>query len=354
MTNARSTTRSTTKTTTKAKIAAALGMALAVGMLAVTPADARRGGSFGSRGSRTYSQPAPTATAPGYTAPVQRSMTSPTAGGTYQPGATAYRPGYAPGYAPGFGYNRSPFGGFLGGLVAGGLIGGLFGHHWGGGWGGNGWGGAGGGFLTILIQLAVLFVILSFVMRLFRRRQDYEAPAFASGPTSSFLGGAPAFGGGGPQPGGYGGGYGGTAVPPTAGWDIAITPQDQKTFERLLIEIQDAYAHEDYGRLRERCTPEIMGYLAEELSDNATHGRKNDVTGTRLLQADVGEAWREGDTEYATASMRFESVDIMRDRNTGAVLSGDPNTPTLAVELWTFARHMGGEWKLSAIQEVGR
>jgi predicted lipid-binding transport protein (Tim44 family) len=350
------TVRTASGSTLKTKLAAALGMVMAIGLLAATPADARRGGSFGSRGTRTYSQPAPTSTSPGYTAPVQRSMTAPGGAPGYQPG---YRPGYAPGYASGlggYGYNRHPFGGFLGGLVAGGLIGGLLsgGHHWGGGWGGSGWGGGGGGLLTIIIQLVVLFFIVNLVLRIFRRRSGYADPAFAGpgpGPQASpFMGGAPSFGGGGGPQRGYGGGYGGTAVPPSAGWDIPISAQDQQTFERLLMEVQDAYAHEDYARLRERCTPEVMGYLAEELSDNATHGRKNDVTGTRLLQADVGEAWREGDTEYATASMRFESIDIMRDRNTGAVLSGDPNTPTQAVEVWTFARHTGGDWKLSAIQ----
>jgi predicted lipid-binding transport protein (Tim44 family) len=56
--------------------------------------------------------------------------------------------------------------------------------------------------------------------------------------------------------------------------------------------------------------------------------------------------------DYATASMRYEGIDIMRDRATGAVLSGDPNTPSQTTELWTFARHMGGAWKLSAIQET--
>ena len=95
-----------------------------------------------------------------------------------------------------------------------------------------------------------------------------------------------------------------------------------------------------------------MGYLAEELSDNATHGRRNEVSGTRLLQADVGEAWREGDTDYATAAMRYEGIDLMRDRTSGAVLSGDPNKPSQTTELWTFARHIGGPWKLSAIQET--
>jgi predicted lipid-binding transport protein (Tim44 family) len=116
--------------------------------------------------------------------------------------------------------------------------------------------------------------------------------------------------------------------------------------------VQDAFGREDYAALRERCTPEIMGYLAEELSDNATHGRKNEVTGTRLLQADVGEAWREGEIDYVTAAMRYESIDVTRDRTTGAVLSGDPDRPSEATELWTFARHIGGPWKLSAIQQA--
>jgi predicted lipid-binding transport protein (Tim44 family) len=50
--------------------------------------------------------------------------------------------------------------------------------------------------------------------------------------------------------------------------------------------------------------------------------------------------------------MRYEGTDVMRDRNTGAVLSGDPNRPTETTELWTFSRHVGGPWKLSAIQET--
>ena len=57
------TVRTASGSTFKARIAAALGVVLAIGLLAATPADARRGGSFGSRGSRTYSQPATTSTA---------------------------------------------------------------------------------------------------------------------------------------------------------------------------------------------------------------------------------------------------------------------------------------------------
>ncbi len=342
-------------TSLRSKIGAALGISLALGMLAAGPADARRGGSFGSRGARTYSAPRATDTAPGYVPPVRRSMTTPGAapGGAYAP-----QPGQ-PGYANGgnqFG-SRLGGGGFgrglVGGLLAGGLIGSLMGHGWGGGGWGGGYGGGGSGFLGGLIQLAILFFVISFAVRWFRRR---NSPAFVS----PFAQPEPAFGGGFGSGGGFGGsGFGGSPAPaspyvPTGGpaWQIPITPQDQAAFETLLKEIQDAFGREDYGALRERTTPEVMSYLAEELSDNATHGRRNEVSGTRLLQADVGEAWREGDTDYATAAMRYEGVDIMRDRATGKVLSGDASVPSQTVELWTFARRDGGPWKLSAIQET--
>src|SRR5580700_1236475 len=81
--------------------------AAAVLMLGAATADARLGGgsSFGSRGGRTFSMPAPTPTAPRPAAPIQRSMT-PQPGPISPPIATP-----------------SPFGGFGRGLLMG-LIGG--------------------------------------------------------------------------------------------------------------------------------------------------------------------------------------------------------------------------------------
>ena len=95
-----------------------------------------------------------------------------------------------------------------------------------------------------------------------------------------------------------------------------------------------------------------MSFLAEELSENATHGRRNEVTGTRLISSDVAEAWREGDADYATVALRYESIDVMRDRTSNAVVEGDPSKPTATTELWTYVRHGGEPWKLSAIQET--
>ena len=332
----------------KSTLTGALTAALAISLLATAPAEARRGGSFGSRGYRTYSAPRPTSTAPGYTAPVQRSMTPGSPGASrygYQPSGPSYMPG------GGFAQRRPGFGtGLMTGLVTGGLIGGLMGHGWGGGWGGGYGGGMGGGFLTILIQLLIFGLIASLVMRLFRRR---SAPMMAGGFGQTFDAGPAPGPAAGPWGGGFGGGpVGGAGAYPSPEDEIAVSYADRAAFERLLEEVQGAFGREDYAALRACTTPEVMGYLAEELSDNATHGRKNDVSAVRLQQADVSEAWREGSMEYATMALRYESIDVMRDRQSGAVIKGDPNRPTTTTELWTFVRPTGGEWKLSAIQET--
>ena len=331
----------------KSSLTGALTAALALSLVAAEPADARRGGSFGSRGYRTYSAPRPTSTAPGYVPPVQRSMTPGSPGAAspygYQPSGPSYMPG-----AGGFAQRRPGFGtGLAAGLLTGGLIGGLMGHGWGGGWGMGG--GMGGGFLTILLQLLIVGGIIMLAMRFFRRR----SPAMAGGFATPFDAGPAAGPWGRPQGGGFaGGGLGGGAAYPSPADEIAVSSSDRAAFERLLGDVQAAFGREDYGSLRAVTTPEVMSYLAEELSDNATHGRKNEVSAVRLIRSDVSEAWREGEADYATLALNYESIDVMRDRASGAVLSGDQDKPTQTTELWTFVRQSGGPWKLSAIQET--
>jgi predicted lipid-binding transport protein (Tim44 family) len=336
----------------RSRLAAVLAGAIALAVVATAPAEARRGGSFGSRGSRTYVAPRPTSSSPGYVSPVQRSMTAPPPG--YAPGYN--RPTYAP--TPSSGYNRPQTfgrpgfgGGLLAGLATGGLIGAMMGHGFGGGWG-AGWGGgmggmAGMGLISTLFQLGLLALLVWFAVRLFRRRSLEPQPAgfpsaYDAGPAYDP---APMPAGG---PWGAAPGYGASPATP----DYVVTSSDQAAFERLLIEVQDAFGREDYAALRERTTPEVMSYLAEELSDNATHGRRNEVSRTRLLRSDVSEAWSEGDADYATVALNYEGVDVMRDRQTGQILQGDPERPSATTELWTFVRRGGAGWKLSAIQET--
>src|SRR5882672_6184696 len=78
--------------------------------MVIADADARPRSSMGSRGTKTFSAPPPTATTPNAAAPINRTMTQP---GTPGATSTAARP---PVQQPG---------GLLGGLTGRGLLGGL-------------------------------------------------------------------------------------------------------------------------------------------------------------------------------------------------------------------------------------
>ena len=123
-------------------------------------------------------------------------------------------------------------------------------------------------------------------------------------------------------------------------------------FEQGLVEMQDAYSREDVAKLWTLATPEMAGYIQEELNDNAARGVVNKLSNVRLNQGDLSEAWREGAADYATVAMRFGITDVMTDHATGRVVEGDPNKVEEATELWTFRRDQGGEWKVSAIQQA--
>ncbi len=75
----------------------------------------------------------------------------------------------------------------------------------------------------------------------------------------------------------------------------------------------------------------------------------NRVSDVKLLQGDLAEAWREGDTDYATVAIRYSLNDQMVDRESGRVVEGGPDEAT---EVWTFLRARGGHWLVSAIQQT--
>jgi predicted lipid-binding transport protein (Tim44 family) len=95
----------------------------------------------------------------------------------------------------------------------------------------------------------------------------------------------------------------------------------------------------------------MVSYFAEDLARNASRGVVNHISGVKLLQGDLAEAWREGSTDYATVAMKFSLIDQVVDRTTGGVVEGDAN-PQVATEVWTFRREAGGNWLLSAIQQA--
>lgn len=312
---------------------AAAGIALAP---AVAFARAGSGSSVGSRGSFTYSAPPVTRTAPSPAAPFQRSVTPPL-------GPTAPASPLAPGVGAtgrgGFG-QRSPFmSGLFGGLIGAGIGGLLFGGGLFGGIDGF------GGFLGFLLQIFLLVMLGRFLLRLFLRPPSFRPASFAGAP--GLARDAP------PMPGAQPGPARGT-VPP-AGPEfgrVAITDADFKEFQRLLGAIQAAWSNHDLSALRQSATPEMVGYLAEQMADQASKGVHNVVGDVRLEQGDLAEAWSERGREYATVAMRFSMIDVTYDAS-GRVVDGSETERVTATEVWTFLRRPGGRWVLSAIQQVG-
>ena len=298
------------------------------------------GGSVGSRGSRTFSAPAATPTAPTGATPFARSAT-PSPGPAAQqarpngsnPAAAAARPG-------------SRFGtGLMAGLLGAGLFGALLGSGF--------MGGLGGimSFIGLIVQVALIGLLIMFAVRWFRGRSSAGSMAMAGAgntPSRQPLAGDAAY-----RSNAMSSGAG--AAPPQPR-NVKIEPSDYQVFERLLSDVQGAYSQENLNSLKAISTPEMVSYFAEELSENNRRGVVNRVTNVKLLQGDLSEAWGEPNAEYATVAMRYALVDETLDRATGKPTPGSQNGPQEATEYWTFVRPANAAsndaWKLSAIQQA--
>jgi predicted lipid-binding transport protein (Tim44 family) len=305
---------------------------LAIVMLVLTcwagAADARagRGGAgFGSRGSRTFSMPPPTQTAPGTAGTMGRSWS--------QPGTSAAATGMA-GAGAGRGmFGRGFGGGLLGGLLGAGLFGMLFGYGFMGGMGGI------GSIFGFLLQIGLIVIVARLGWAWLQRRQQ---PAYAgSRPSYRTMPGMDDI-----RPAAAAGGAAGAR----AADEIGIGQTDLDAFERLLGVIQMAYGQDDRATIRAHATAEVARELEQELDQNRARGIAERISDVRLLQGDLAESWREAGTDYATVAMRFSLVEVQEDAG-GRMVGGDPARPVEAVELWTFRREQGGDWQLSAIQQ---
>ena len=133
---------------------------------------------------------------------------------------------------------------------------------------------------------------------------------------------------------------------------LEIQPADYEAFERLLGEIQAAWSNEDVAKLHTLATPEMVSYFSKDLEENKARNDVNKVTDVKLLQGDLAEAWREGETDYASVAMRFSLVDKTAGAHHRPPGRRAANTPIEATEVWTFARRRGADWELSAIQQT--
>ena len=298
-----------------------LSLALPVMLAVASSADARIGGgvSSGSRGSRTFSAPPSTSTAPGTAQPFNRTITQPGSPGVGAPAGGGF-------------FNR-PGMGLFGGLAAGFLGAGLLGMLFGGGM----FGGLGGlsSIFGLILQIGLIIIVVRLAMSWWQRRHE---TAYAGAPAGG-MGGASTF------RTGSGFGLGSGSAP------LEIGPSDYEAFERLLGELQTAWSNEDIAKLHTLATPEMVSYVTQDIAEHKAQNLVNTVTDVKLLQGDLAEAWREGDTDFASVALRYTLIDKTVDRATGRLVKGS-DQPTEATEVWTFLRERGAGWELSAIQQT--
>ena len=330
-----------------------LTLLVALSMGADAWARAGKGSSMGSRGSRTYDRPiertvTPPPATPAPTRPgvEQAPLSQPGAAQPmYNPGAVR-QPGMAaqpmaPAAQPSF-FQRNPMmAGVLGGLVGAGIGSMLFGNS-------PALAAAsdaapGASFVGLLLQVALIGGLAWLAFRFFRRRSEQQ-PVPAGAPMGGhYQREAP------------------SAVPGNAGAaanmrrvekEFEVSDDDQNAFTQLIAGVQKAWSDGNPVALRQYATPEVVGWIGEDLARDQSRGVRNVVEDVQLLKGDVTETWRDGELEYATAVISFSAKDYVVRLADNEVVEGDAVHAVETTEAWTFVRSAGGKWLLSAIEQV--
>lgn len=303
-------------------------MTLLLFSLAMVPDDAEAkriggGGSFGSRGSQSYSAPKP--------APAQRSATQDQSAPSPVAAAPA-RPGFMGGMLGG-----------IGGFLMGGLLGAML------------FGNMDGGFG--LLDLLLLGGIAFFVFRLLKNRavqvpQGQPAGAFRQGVDIPQTPNTAAFPQGEPS----------AADPVTQGLRqiIAMDPtfrEDQfmDGARRAFDLLQQAWSNWQVDNLRPFVTDRMWGILQAQDRDRINTGRKDVVENIQYRVAEISETWQEAGQDWITVHYVVQMLEYATDSQ-GHVVEGSRQHPVTVEEYWTFTREVGSRnpnWLLSAIQQPG-
>jgi predicted lipid-binding transport protein (Tim44 family) len=292
-------------------------------------AHARLGGgrSFGSRGSRSYSQPSRTYTQP---APNRNQPASPSSPSPYQPQQRG-------------GFLRSLAGGIMGGVLGGMLFRSL-------GFAGVGGAGGGIGLFEIILIVGVLYLIYRFVKG---RRRD--TPSYRD---SSYLGGLES------DRGTQFAGYGAPVEPETDDVEAGLAhirqmdPYfDENRFNDgvmdIFFKVQGAWMNRDLSSASGLLTDEMRRIIQEDVDTLIREKKINRLENIAVRDVDVVEAWQESGQDYITAVIRANLLDYSTDDTSGAVISGSKTDPVKFEEYWTFTRPVGNNsWKLSAIGQA--
>lgn len=297
-----------------------------------------RGGSIGSRGSRSYSPPSSSYGSGAYQSQPR--------GAYSQPSNQPYNQRYNQPMRSSGGFFRNMMGGLAGGFLGSLLFRSL-------GFGGQGgWGGGGGiGFFEILVIAALIFGVFWFIKK---RRQRAMAGAYYQGA------------------GGMGADYSPSYQEPRYSGDIIDAPPpgmnsqgsavqadayfNEQGFKDMAMDvffkIQGAWAERNPGLVRSLLTDEMYNALEKDAEELRREKKFNKLDNIAVRSVDITEDWQESGTDFITVKFYANLLDYVLNEATGQVVSGSKTQPVKFEEYWTFTRRTGSrEWILSAITQ---
>jgi predicted lipid-binding transport protein (Tim44 family) len=295
-------------------------------------AHARAGGSrsTGSRGSRSYSQPA---SPPAQAIPPR------------QQAAPAPAPNTVPQQQQSGGFMRNMAGGMLGG-IAGGMLGGMLFRSLG--MAGGGMGGGGGiGIFEIILLAGIGYLIYRFIKN--RRAANTSTPYEQGG----YQGGSVT-----PISNEYSGNQPATADVETGLGHIRQMDAsfDEQRFNDqvmdIFFKIQGSWMNRDLTPVLGLLTDEMRRIFQEDLNRLILDKQVNRLENIAVRNVEAVEAWQESGQDYITSLIYANLLDYTTDDVSGAVISGSKTEPVKFEEYWTFTRPVGNNpWRLSAINQ---
>lgn len=296
-------------------------------LVVFTAADAwgrARGG--GSRGSRSYSAPAP-ASRPGGSlsgsshldaaphGPTPGSSVAAAAGATARPPSTLVPP-----------ISRHAVLGGLTGFALGGAIGGLLFR--------------GGGGAIGLLDLLLLGGGAFLLIRALRAPVGTIDPAYAGATAGARAGSMPIAGGDLPRSPGA---EGRQAAPLDRGAVAATAGEAYRA-------VQMAIGLRDMGLVCDRLTPQVYEQLQLQCQALRRKRRHSRIGGIDVRATEVVEVREAQGTERVTVRLEGAIVDAVVDDTTGLVVEGSETAPRSFDERWVLTRPVGAaRWKVAAI-----
>lgn len=288
------------------------------------------GGSFGSRGFRSYSSPSRNYSRPSTPAQPRPEPRSPLA----SPASGMF----------GGGFMRSMAGGLLGGFLGGMLFRSL-------GFAGLGGMGGGGFGLMDMVILGAIGLAIYWVVKQRRQPTPVEGPYQRVG-----LGER--------EPERYQGAASQATMVQETDLDqgLAYIRQMDSGFEEgrfreactdLFFKVQAAWGNRDLESVRAILTPQMYSQLAEDVERLKTERRINRLENIAVRSVELTEAWQEKGQDYVTVRFLANLLDYTVDEGTSQVVEGSRTNPVKFEEFWTVMRPVGpNPWLLSAINQA--